>query len=402
MYKSVLWLFPGIDKSKFFWWLILAFVFTIPISQFLSIRLLAAVLLFSFLIGGNSSRLFSQAWDVAMYFMVLALGLIYSEQFQIGLKVIETSLSLLILPLVFNKIKIFDKDHLKDIFYAFASGLSLASFICLFNATYFFYKNGDPQVFFFDQLTEIIDSHPTYLAYYLIAVITFGLYLMYYEEIIFAKINTVLLMVFLFLILMLTGGLTAFISILFILSFFVLKYLQEEKTKKKTLTFGVVILMIICMFAFNAINLEDNPTSRKNDYWERLVLWESALKANPDIMLGVGTGDYKMILNKYYLSHDLAKYANSNYNAHNQFIEIFFSNGLIGFIGLLVLLGRPLYLSVRNGNVLGTLIFFPFIIYGMTEVFFGRYQGVVFFALMHQSFIAYYQSYQPSFSLKDA
>lgn len=392
-------------KFKIFWNSLLCFVFAIPISQFFAVRALLIVLLLSFFIGKRKdsfARFLTLAWDTLLFLLILIVGLLYSEDLPTGFRVIETSLSLLALPLLFSKFESFNKQHLHKIFFAFASGLFVASLICLLNAGYDYYKNGNIEVFFFDKLSEIIDSHPTYLAYYLIAVITFGLYLLYYEKINFSPFVIIVFLSFLFLTLMLTGGLTAFVSMLFILSFFVLKYLLEEKTKRQTLTFGIVALMIICMFVFNSANREDNPLSRKNDYWERLVLWESALKANPDFIFGVGTGDYKTILNEYYFSHDLSKYANSNYNAHNQFIEIFFSNGLIGFIGLLVLLGRPLYLSVRNGNVFGTLIFFPFIIYGMTEVFFGRYQGVVFFALMHQSFITYYQSYQPSFSLKDA
>ena len=51
------------------------------------------------------------------------------------------------------------------------------------------------------------------------------------------------------------------------------------------------------------------------------------------------------------------------------------------------MVGRPLYLAVKNKNILAILCMFPFLIYGMTEVFLGRYQGVVFFALLHQVFI---------------
>jgi O-antigen ligase len=132
------------------------------------------------------------------------------------------------------------------------------------------------------------------------------------------------------------------------------------------------------------------------------LLWESALHANPNTVFGVGTGDYENVLNEYYETHDLSTYASSNFNPHNQFIGTYIANGLIGLICLLLLLGKPIYLSVKTGNALGTLIFFPFIIYGITEVFFGRYQGVVFFALLHQMFTAYYLGSKPSFSLKRA
>ena len=387
------------DRYKDLHYLLLCFAFTIPLSRFLSVRVLILLLLFSFFIRGGKgylSKLLNQSWDILLYLSVLIIGLLYSEELPPGLRVIETSLSLFVLTLVFSKFKDFDKKHLHKVFYAFASGLLVACLICLVNASYAYSQSGNFNVFFFDELTGIIDSQPTYLAYYLIAVITFGLYWVYYEKINFSPILIVVFLLFFFLMLMLTGGLTAFVSVLFIFSFFVLKFLLEEKNKMQTLTFGIVVFMIICMFVLSNINLKE-----KNDYWERFVLWESALKATPDIMWGVGTGDHYKVLNQYYLSHGLSKFASSSYNSHNQFIEILFSNGLIGVLSLLFLLGRPLYLSVRNQNLLGTLIFFPFVIYGMTEVFLGRYQGVVLFALLHQSFVTHYLTHKPSFSLKD-
>jgi hypothetical protein len=231
---------------KIYFRLLLLFVFTIPISQFLSIRLLVLVLLISFFTGKvRVSRLLTQVWDILLYLLILIIGLTYSEDLPPGMRVIETSLSLVVLALLFNKLDDFNKDRLHQIFYAFASGLFVACLICLSNAGYAYFKSGHIDVFFFDQLTEIIDSHPTYLAYYLIAVITFGLYLLYYEKITFSPIAIVAFLLFFFFVLMLTGGLTAFVSILLIFSFFVLKYLLEEKTKMQTWTFAVVVVLII-------------------------------------------------------------------------------------------------------------------------------------------------------------
>lgn len=156
------------------------------------------------------------------------------------------------------------------------------------------------------------------------------------------------------------------------------------------------------MFIINATEQEDRGMVL-NDSWDRLVLWESAMKANPDLIFGVGTGD-KALLNNYYTSHGLEKFAKENYNSHNQFIQILFTNGVLGLLALLILIARPIYLSIRHQDVLGTLVFFPFLIYGVTEVFLGRYQGIVFFALLHQVFISYYYSLrkgQEVASLKD-
>jgi O-antigen ligase len=130
-------------------------------------------------------------------------------------------------------------------------------------------------------------------------------------------------------------------------------------------------------------------------------LWKSALSANDHPILGVGTGDDKEVLNNYFIAHDMARYASENLNAHNQFIQTYLSNGLLGLVSLVLLIGQPLYMGFRRDHSLTILVVFPFIIYGMTEVFLGRYQGVVFFALMHQLFVSHLVTQsKPTYTVK--
>jgi O-antigen ligase len=161
---------------------------------------------------------------------------------------------------------------------------------------------------------------------------------------------------------------------------------------RESLTVTLVLLLLSCMvgvmiaFRSNEIFLS---VSNQNDYWERMTLWESAINANTSVLAGVGTGDYNLVLNSYYRQHDMARFANENLNSHNQFIQSYFSNGLLGLVTLLFMLARPLYLSVRLQNLLGILLYFPFVMYGVNEVFLGRYQGVVFVAFIHQILVSH-------------
>jgi O-antigen ligase len=147
-------------------------------------------------------------------------------------------------------------------------------------------------------------------------------------------------------------------------------------------------MMMMMMFSLNAIDQGDKR-ALLNDSWDRLDLWRSAISANQNVLFGVGTGDYKDVLNEFYRANEMENFASNSLNSHNQFIQIYFSNGLFGLVSVLILLGRPLYISFTENNPLGVLIFFPFLIYGITEVFLGRYQGVVFFVFLHQMFIGY-------------
>jgi O-antigen ligase len=375
-------------SQKNLWRLLEFFVVTIPLSSFISIRLLVISLIFSFFIKSKISfyYLYSHSWDVILYLTLLCFGLIYSDDLDLGLRVLETSFSFLAIPLILFRLTLIDLKAIDRIFQAFLLGVLISSFICFSFAIYRYINESDIQVFFFETFTEVINSHPTYLAYYIIFSITIELYNLYhyrYETKVFLHF---IILFFLFGILILTGGQTAFISMLFVFSFFILKFITEERNGNRKLVIGSIVIMLAVMFLVSLIE-NNNRSLELNDSWERATLWKSAIVANSNVLLGVGTGDYKIALNDYYLTHNMASFASGSYNAHNQFIQILFSNGILGLISIIIMIVRPIYVGIKTNNVLPILCMFPFLIYGITEVFLGRFQGVVFFALLHQMFL---------------
>lgn len=369
------------------------FVGLVPVSQLYSSRVLIALVLFMPFSGFGFSlkATLRNGWDILFFMAVLAGGLTYSSDFALGLRQIETSISLLGLLFVFS----FPNSKLeitRDVFLPFAGGVVLASMICLSNAVYSFVVKNDIRVFFFDQFTEIIDSHPTYFSYYVIFTITFLLFRVHFEPIRPSRFAFPVI-VFLFFILVLLGGQTIFISLLLIIAFFLLSFLLGERSTRDIWLFGFSFTMLIALFAVVGL-MQTRPEfitiSDRNDYWERFQLWTAALEANVHWFVGVGTGDYNQVLGSFLRSHGFEEYASRSLNAHNQFIQILFSNGILGLLGVAMLLGRPLVLFMRVRYELGILAIFPFLVYGVTEVFLGRYQGVVFFALLHQLFLNEY------------
>jgi O-antigen ligase len=388
--------------KKIFYWSILLFVFLIPVSSLISVRILILVLFLAFISERpkvNFRGIVRKTWDIILYLLVLIIGLTYTQDIITGLRVLETSFSLLALMIITNRFENLGRDFFHKVLVSFMAGLLVTCLICIVNAFLNFLATEDIQFFFYYKLTEAVNLHPTYLAYYLIASITYCIFLIYNEIEKKRKTLLVVSVLLFFAILMLTGGRTAYVSLLLVFSFFILKFILEESNRGKKIAFILVLILFFSLFGINKINYFNDELEITNDYWERFGLWESALKANSNVLLGVGTGDYKMVLNQYYLSHGLSEFASESYNSHNQFIQIYFSNGVIGFLALIILIGRSLYLSVRSQNALGILLMFPFVIYGVTEVFLGRYQGVVFFSLLHQIVIYQYYSSRQSLTL---
>jgi len=372
----------------------LLFVFFTPLSAVISIKLLIFCTAISIALMVYERHIINFAfriWDIGLYLLVLIMGLLYSSDISAGFSILETNLSFVAVPIAFSCLSNFTEQEMRDVILSFVLGVFFSCAICLGNAFFEYYETGDADSFFFYNLTGIVNLQPTYLAYYLIFCITIGLYLLFSGETRLRSHITTAIILYFFALLLLTGGYTAFISLVLVFSFFVLKFFIEERTLPRKLTFILVLLMTITMFVVNSAR--DNKVIL-DDSWERFVLWESAISANPSLLFGVGTGDYKDEMNKYYQNHAMLQFANESYNSHNQFIQLFFSNGLIGLFAIALLVIRPLYLSYKSQNILGILVLFPFLIYGVTEVFLGRYQGVVFFALLHQIFILQYKSQQ--------
>jgi len=392
------------NVDQLVYYVLLLFLFVLPINQYLSVRILVVATFISLIPGlkkNNLNEFISRSWDIFLYLLVLGLGIIYSSDKQTAWRTLETSFSLLALPIISYRFKDFDRDRVNTIFFIFSLGILAASLLCLISAIVCYVINGhNSQVFFFYDFTEIIGSHPTYLAYYLIFAITYGLYAINYEKIKFPVwvISSVIL--FYFSILLLTGGQTAFVSLLFVFSFFILKYLLGDKVNVNKTSIGLVVFMLVTILYVNSGGQSERDQIL-NDSWDRFELWRSGIFANSNFLLGVGTGDYKLVLNEYFRENGQEFYAQESLNSHNQFIQIFFSNGFLGLISISLLILRPLYLAFRNNDQMGILMIFPFLIYGMTEVFLGRFQGVVFFALLHQVLVSFYLFSTASIQIKN-
>ncbi len=383
--------------SKIFIGSIFILAFFLPVSQLISVRLLLVISILALFTRQpfNLRKKLLKSWHLLFYLLVLTIGLFNSTDINQGLKVLETNFCFLAIPLILGFMKSLDERFLCNILFSLLLGMFSASLLCLIYGIYSWSINADTSAFFFYQFTNILDFQPTYFAYFLCFGISVLLYFNYYGIGKFPVWANTITIGFFFVILMLTAGRTAYIAMLFVFAFFILKFLfEEERHSNTTLTFGISSILLISMLLINYLDINSslNLSENNNDYWERLALWKSGLLANTNFLFGVGTGDYKIILNDYFLHHGLAQYAKENFNTHNQFIQSFLSNGLIGVISLLILMGRPLYLSVKRQNVLGIMTFFSFFIYGITEVFLGRYQGVVFFAFLNQVFVTHYLS----------
>jgi O-antigen ligase len=393
-------------RQKILWWMLNIFALSIPLSSFISIRILVLASVFGLFASGFSQvslKLARNAWDLMLFIATLLFGLFYTTDLSAGVQVLETSFCLFALPLVFAFCVPMDKSRINKLFLMYLSGLAISSLIMIGNSSFKYMESLDISKFTYYNLTDTLGFQPTYFAYYLSFGICLLLYELYTKQLNIPRFVLFIGIVFLFVTLMLTASRTAYPGLLLIMSFFILRYFFGESERSTQVSALVSAFLLLSTLLLNHYELNTSMTNavERTDFWERFTLWDSALKANPNPIFGVGTGDYKVVLNHYFQSQGLALFAEESFNSHNQFIQMYFSNVIFGFLVLCIIISRPLYLSFKVQNPLGILIIFPFITYGITEVFLGRYQGIVFFVFCHQLVVAKYYLIKPKLILDE-
>jgi len=374
------------EKQPIYYWLLFLFSFSIPISSWISVKLLLVGFILSLFAPSSIGNLIKRSWTFLFYIAVLLVGLVYSSNRVSGIDTLETSFSFFAIPFLFSRVNTNCKEVADRLLLSFVLGLLLSSLLCLTFAIFKYLQSENQEFLFYYDLTNLLGFQPTYYAYYLIFGITYCLHSLYYGEGAYSKRVILSVVTFFYFMLVLTAGRTTFVALLLVISFFILKYIVEETTKEKLYALPVIIFMLAGLFFVNFFGWTRGD-SLINDSWERMIFWELAIDAIPNLFFGVGTGDYQDALNQSYLNRGLIDFAKGDFNSHNQPIQLLLSNGIFGFVAFFAMIFHPLYLAYRTRNMFCTLAVFPFFIYGITEVFLGRYQGVIFFAWLHQILI---------------
>ena len=97
-------------KNKIRHLLLIIFVFTIPVFEFFNTRILFVLFTLTLLFIRKASffqSLVIRAWDLILFFVVLVVGLTYTQDLPVGLRQIETSLSIIGIPVIMYSVSHF-------------------------------------------------------------------------------------------------------------------------------------------------------------------------------------------------------------------------------------------------------------------------------------------------------
>ncbi len=335
--------------------------------------------------------------------------MLYTSNLKFGWTVLETKMSLLILPLIYAAYIDTTKDKIQEYLKYLVYGCIVYAIICLTYAGYAFFKPvlddlyGDigSNNFYYSYLS--LYFHPSYTAMYSVfslLIISIGIkkrVICFNWKII---LSITLLIIF---ILLLSSKAGWFILIL--LGLYVFKLLISLKKGIKILYFVIPILVLFLALnvyftpkfshrlpqieniikAITGKDQNDKTVTTGNDgNASRVFIWKASYELFlENFLTGTGTGDAKDELLKKYQEKKMTNEFQFQLNSHNQFLSTSLYLGLLGLITFLFMLFYPLIISIKHSNYVLVGFILLIIINLMVESMFEKQAGLVFYAFFN-------------------
>lgn len=328
-----------------------------------------------------------------LFFLAHLISTIYSKNQNSAWFDIEIKLSLFVFPVIFlfkNNLLIKKK---KNVLFSFVFGSIISSFIMLYGAFVNFNEFGF-KAFEYSKLSEIISFHPSYISMYLIfSIFIIIKYLILKKLNLKQKILPLLSIIFLVIIIFLLQSKAGLLAIIFISFYLLIVSLIKLRSLILKLSVTIIVMLLTLIFVQKSSRLEamydsvKDISSNNEDVTStgiRYEIWKltiAKIKENP--ILGVGAGDIKEELFKEYKKKNFTSALDKNLNVHNQFLETFLGQGIIGFSLLLALFYFGFREAHRRRNWLLTVfLMLTFLSFG-PESMLNTQSGVIFFAFFY-------------------
>ncbi len=345
------------------------------------------------------------------FFVIQALGLLYSNNVENGLAGLRVKLPFLILPvLILIMIKKLPETF-PVILLSFISGIVLASIISyiialghsfrIFEGALQFntHPQGVPWENYFRYSNFSVFLHPSY----------FGMYINFSIAILILnasgiiniplvnKALSIFLIVFLTLTLFLLSSRAGLFTWFAVLMVYLLFTIPRDYFVFKKIVYFFPVLLIVGLLIFGQFNnrrfqsiqeeiqtLNEDDVEIKRSAAVRIAIWGESLQIiRKHWLIGVGTGDIKDVFYKEANSKRFNFARQQQYNIHNQFLETWLENGIIGLLLLLAIIFYPFFSrKVCNRQLLiylSVIIFINFFFESMLN----RINGVAFFVFFY-------------------
>ena len=350
-----------------------------------------------------------------LYYLLLTMSLLWSQDTIKGLHKLETKLALIITPLMFLNIPHYFYRKVDEVFNAFILGVLVASMLCLIIALvksieldiFRFYEILNKPLEIFNIVIEVGNHffyskfshflHPTYFS----MMITLSVIVLRFKRL---KTNKkgqtiyylfgILFLLFILFLLSSKAGLFITYTILFLdIIIYIYKY-RKFKILLKQLLFYLTLLYLALTYNYRkpvdnivaSVDIEDVSFGKVHNgsTSSRITSWKVATKValrNP--ILGVGIGDSHAKVKEEYEKKEFASNIKHHLNAHNQFFEDALRIGIIGVVIFIFILIIPFISSIKQEKYLTAYFMILIGANALFESILEKQTGVMFFSVFY-------------------
>ncbi len=331
-----------------------------------------------------------------LFFLIHLVSVFYSDNKEAAWFDIEVKLSLLIFPFIFLLKSPFIVKKKSWVLISFVIGSIVSSIIMLIFA-YSRFDGDNSNVFYYIELGLF---HPSYLAMYFIFSILIIIDIMDKD---LPKLNhrIIAYLIILFLIILISqlqskAGILSIIAILFY--YLILSFIRSNPLVLR-ISFFVLAISVSLIFVQKNSRLqtmaqsverisENGQTSGSTGV--RYSIWKIAIESIEEHWLtGVGAGDIKPVLFKEYKAANLNEAIKGNLNVHNQYLETFLGQGIIGISLLLYLLFLGVQQALKRKDLLLSGFILLIALSMGPESMLNSQMGVVFIAFFYYFLFSY-------------
>lgn len=330
-------------------------------------------------------------WLFYLYFSIIAISALLSENRSEGMFNIEKSLSFVFMPFLFFCFYWPPQIIMRSLI-AFVSGCFIAAISLLIRATFYWY-NGHPEYFFYSLFSDYI--HTAYFSMYLMLAIAiiFIYYTKWFKQhkpvLYLSYFMMGLFSVVIFLCRSKLGTISFFICVPLLIIYRFKDFFNFKKTL--VLVGGMIVVVFFAYKLFPgaferlksitdlSVNSIDKNSSESTAV--RVLIWKEALGIIGDNFLtGVGSGNTNDALYEAYRQNGLTGAYEHKLNAHNQYLQTFVGLGLIGFsVFVLLTIGQMVYAIIKK-NFIFFMFMFLIVFNFMVESMLQKAAGVLFFS----------------------
>jgi O-antigen ligase len=344
----------------------------------------------------RNSKIF---WVLISLFLLHLLGLLYTSNFTYALKDLKIKLPIFFLPIVFITSPSLSVKEFRSILKVLLITALLSSiygmyyYLRYFQVTFFELR--EMSHFISHIRLSLLNTIAAFAAFYLLAknnwrkfsytnlcYLMAGIWLFIFNGIMGARMGLVV-----FFILLLLGSIflvirhkkiwLAAVLLISMIALPILSYLTLPSIKMRTHE---------VVYELQSYQLNQDPNGKS--IAQRFVYWNIAwdiFKTAP--LIGIGTGDVADVFNSYYLAHPNLLQQQYQHRAHNQWLTILLTFGILGLLLFMLVVFYPLFYKRKYLDYFYIVFFIAFSLSMLTEDTLETQAGVTFYALFNCLFL---------------